>query len=134
MGVSRHLQKTSLAGGHDPQADLRELGGALASLGACDFGAHFYSWRGASGAHYICSVFEPPEEELLAGFSGAAIIGVAREGATRRPICLMTSRQFNGPAGQALRAEAQHLGLNEWHVHFSAEDADLRDLAGTLLH
>ncbi len=134
MGVSRQLQKIRLDGGEGAQDALSEPGGALASLGDCDFGAHFYSWRGASGARYICSVFEPSEETLVAGFSGAAIIGVARDGAARRPICLMTSRQFNSPAGEALRNAARRLGLNEWHVHFSAEDVDLRDLAGTLLH
>jgi hypothetical protein len=94
----------------------------------------FYSWRGASGEHYICSVFSLEEEGVIAGFTQAVAIGVARQGPNRRPVCVLSSCSFASRDGRAIRAEAQMLGVTEWHVHFGAGDAGLRDLADSLLN
>jgi hypothetical protein len=94
----------------------------------------FYSWRGASGERYICSVFSPDEEGVIAGFTRAVAIGVARDGLNRRPVCVLSSCCFATDDGRAIRAEARMLGVTEWHVHFGAGDAGLRDLADSLLN
>lgn len=121
------------------QADISPAaaprGQRLASLDACDLRDRFYSWRGASGRRHVCSVFGIEEEAIVAEFSRALVIGVAREGTTRRPVCVLSSRDFEGAEGRMIRADARALGGNEWHVHFSAEDDDiLRGLAVALLN
>ncbi len=110
-----------------------DQGRALASLDGFDLGERFYSWRGAKGASYVCSVFGAAEDAVVAGFSGCAVIGVARHGSARRPVCLLSSQQFAQPRGRALRRVARELGVTEWHVHFAAQDTALRDLAASLL-
>jgi hypothetical protein len=107
-------------------------GQSLAALRASELRDRFYSWRGASGATYVCSVFSLEEEALLGGFARGLLIGVAREGASRRPLCVLASRDFAGEAGCDLREAAQAQGLAEWHVHFCATDAEADDLAAGL--
>lgn len=109
-------------------------GQSLASLPASDLGERFYAWRGASGARFVCSVFQGGEEAVVAGFSNALIVGVAREGAARRPVCVLSSREFEGVAGRAPWEASRALGVNEWHVHFGWDEGKLRDLAASLLN
>jgi hypothetical protein len=109
---------------------LRPRGRSLASLHASDLDGRFYAWRGASGRSYVCSVFSREERAVVAGFSAAAIVGVAAEGAARRPLFVLSSREF-----RALAAAGEGFcGATEWHVHFCKDDAELRDLAGSLLN
>lgn len=109
-------------------------GQELASLNSCDLRDRFYSWRGASGQRYVCSIFRLNEESVVADFSQAVVIGVAREGAARRPICVLCSSDFETDTGRIIRADARALGANEWHVHFGARDDMLRGLAAALLN
>jgi len=76
-------------------------------------------------------VFGAQESELVAGFSGAAILGVLREGAARRAVCVLASRDFpwGAQAGRSARPE-----IEEWHVLFGADDASIADLAASLPH
>ena len=92
---------------------------------------HFYSWRGASGARYVTSVFDEREELTVAAFSGALVIGVAREANARRALHLFASRDFDTPRGRELRAEIRALGCNEWHVRFAARNETFEDLAAS---
>lgn len=109
-------------------------GRELASLSASALGERFYSWRASCGRLYVCSIFSPEEEALIASFAGAAVIGVARDGAMRRPVCVFASDALATAAGRRLRAAALRLGVNEWHVRFGAGDRDLtRRFARALL-
>ena len=110
-------------------------GQALGSLRSLDLRDHFYSWRGASGDRYVCSVFRVAEEAIVADFSQATIIGVVgKKTSVRRPICILSSRDFETVEGRAVREEVRALGVTEWHVHFGSGDAGLRDLAASLLN
>jgi hypothetical protein len=109
-------------------------GQALGALRASELLNRFYSWRGASGERYVCSIFSLEEETIVADFSLAIAIGVARDGAWRRPVCLLSSREFETAPGRAIRDAARAHGVNEWHVHFGSGDAGLRDLAESLLN
>ena len=109
-------------------------GQALDSLRSLDSRDHFYSWRGASGDRYVCSVFRVADEAIVADFSQAIIIGVVGETSVRRPICILPSRDFETVEGRAIRAEVRALGVTEWHVHFGSDDAGLRDLTASLLN
>jgi hypothetical protein len=109
-------------------------GQTLASLLSSELGDRFYCWRGASGARYVCSVFQSGEEAIVADFSQGLIIGVARDGAARRPICVLSSGDFESARGRELRAAARAHGVSEWHIHFGADDAKLNDLAASLPH
>jgi hypothetical protein len=94
--------------------------------------SRFFAWRGLSGRRYVCSVFQSGEEGFVAGVENGVVIGVAREGASARPVCV-----FQAEAGQArrsLRDLAQELGVVEWHVHFCADAEAARDIAGSLLN
>ena len=108
-------------------------GQALASLLTSDLRERFYSWRGLSGRRYICSVFSAAETAVVSEFTGAAVIGVAKAGAARRPVCVMSSREFHVWGDIGLREGAESHGVSEWHVHFGMDDEGLRDLAGSLL-
>lgn len=115
--------------------DSSGRGRRLASLDTCDLRDRFYSWRGAQGRRCVCSVFGVDAEAIVADFSRAVIIGVARAGAARHPICVLSSRDFRTPVGCAVRDDARALGVNEWHVHFGVEDDHaLRGLAIALLN
>jgi hypothetical protein len=93
----------------------------------------FYSWRGLSGRRYICSVFSVAETAVVSEFTAAAVIGVAKAGAARRPVCVMSSREFHVWGDIGSREGAESHGVSEWHVHFGVDDEGLRDLAGSLL-
>jgi hypothetical protein len=110
-----------------------QSGQALASLLTSDLRERFYSWRGLSGRRYICSVFSAAEAAVVCEFTAAAVIGVARVGAARRPVCVMSSREFHVWGDIGSREGAESHGVSEWHVHFGVDDEGLRDLAGSLL-
>jgi hypothetical protein len=118
----------------DDRAARAPRGQSLASLPASDLGERFYAWRGASGARFVCSVFQAGETGIVADFSSALIVGVAREGALRRPVCVLSSREFEGVAGRAPWEAERALGVAEWHVHFCADEDKLCDLAASLLN
>lgn len=109
-------------------------GEELASLDSSDLRDRFYSWRAMSGRRYVCSIFRLDEETIVADFSRAIVIGVAREGAMRRPVCVLASDDFETVDGHIVRDDARALGVTEWHVHFAARDDDMRGLAIALLN
>jgi hypothetical protein len=109
-------------------------GQALASLLTSDLAERFYSWRGLSGRRYICSVFSAADAAVVSEFTAAAVIGVTRVGAARRPVCVMSSREFHVWGDIGSREGAESHGVSEWHVHFGVDDERLRDLAGSLLN
>jgi hypothetical protein len=109
-------------------------GQPLASLGASELSRRFYRWRGASGKEYICSVFSKGELHLVAGFSSAVTIGASRDAGAPRAICVMPSSAFALAEDQAISALEADSGVEEWHVHFTADEACARDLASSLLH
>jgi hypothetical protein len=109
-------------------ARLASRGQSLSALRASSLRDRFYAWRGASGASYVCSVFSLAEEPTLDALAECVLIGVAREGAARRPLCVLASRDFAGEAGAALRDAARDQGLAEWHAHFFASAAAAEDL------
>ncbi len=94
----------------------------------------FFSWRGASGRRYVCSVFQTGEEGFVADVTNGLIIGVAREGAIARPVCVFHAREGVAGDRRALRETARELGVAEWHVHFCADAATMRDLSASLLN
>jgi hypothetical protein len=115
-------------------ADNRGCGQALDSLVSSDLGERFYSWRGASGARYICSLFAAGEESVVAGFSQGVVIGVHRDGLSPpTPVCLILAQDFRGALEDGFLVEAREGGVTEWHVHFAGGEAELRDLVGSLL-
>jgi len=109
-------------------------GEALPSLaGSQGLSDRFFAWRGKSGRRFVCSVFRCGEEAFVADVTSGAIIGVAREGAAARPVCVIAAHQSGST--QALRGLGRELGVVEWHVHFSGEADDIvGDLSGSLLH
>jgi hypothetical protein len=110
-------------------------GRELASLRASDLGERFYSWRASCGRLYVCSVFLAEEAAVIAQFGQAAVIGVAREGASRRPVVVLAAEDFGTARGRRLRADARALGVDEWHVRFCPGDRDLtRRFARALLN
>lgn len=107
-------------------------GQQLDSLAGADaLRGHFFSWRGTTGRRYVCSVFQRGEEGFVSDVESGVIIGVTKDGAALRPVCVF-------PAGdgrmKALRELAQELGVAEWHVHFCSDFEPVRDLAGSLLN
>lgn len=94
--------------------------------------SRFFSWRGLSGRRYVCSVFQSGEDGFVADVENGVIIGVARDGAAARPVCIFSARQ-GGPR-RSLRELAHELRIVEWHVHFCADAETVRDLAGSLLN
>lgn len=117
----------------EPPPGASPNGQALASLSTSDLRERFYSWRGLSGRRYICSVFSACEAAVISEFTAAAVIGVAKVGAARRPVCVMSSREFHVWGDIGSRKGAESHGVSEWHVHFGVDDEGLRDLAGSLL-
>jgi hypothetical protein len=103
-------------------------GASLASLAQTPLRGAFYSWHGASGRRYVLSVFEGSDWMLVSNFESVAIVGVAGDGTTRRPICVLSPRELRA-LGPALVEAA-----SEWHVLFGADEAALKDLAGSLMN
>jgi hypothetical protein len=116
---------------------LNSRGQELESLVESDsLRSRFFAWVGLSGRRYVCSVFQQGEEGFVADVESGVVVGVAREGALARPVCVFAAQK--GAAGEAqqrrsLRRLAHELGVAEWHVHFCADAAIVRDLAGSLL-
>ena len=104
------------------------LGASLASLAQTPLRGAFYSWHGASGSRYVLSVFDGSDWMLVSEFESVAIVGVANDGTTRRPICVLSPRELRA-LGPALVEAA-----SEWHVLFGADEAAIRDLAGSLMN
>ena len=102
-------------------------GASLASLAQSRLNGAFYSWRGLSGRRYVLSVFEGSDWALVSEFEGVAIVGVANDGTTRRPICVLSSRELRALGPSLIEA------ATEWHVLFCADDVALKDLAGSLM-
>lgn len=92
----------------------------------------FFSWRGASTRRYVCSVFQAGEAGFVADVTNGVVIGVAREGAAVRPVCVFLAQE--GEDRRPLRELARELCVAEWHVHFCAGEETLRDLARSLLN
>jgi hypothetical protein len=109
-------------------------GQRLGSLLESSLGDRFFSWRGASGENYVCSIFPVADEATVALFSSAVIVGVARNVSGARPICVLSSRQFDTRQGRVIRDEARAMGCAEWHVRFDASEDQVRDLAASLLN
>ena len=103
-------------------------GESLASLAQSRLNGAFYSWHGLSGRRYVLSVFDGSDWALVAEFGGVAIVGVANDETTRRPICVLSSRDLRA-LGPALIEAA-----TEWHVLFCADDSAIKDLAGSLMN
>lgn len=115
--------------------DSAPRGEALQSLADTDsLRSRFFSWRGASGRRYVCSVFQSGEESFIADVTNGAVIGVTREGVTTRPVCVFLAQERVAGDRHALRRIARELGVAEWHVHFCADAATLRDLSASLLN
>jgi hypothetical protein len=76
-------------------------------------------------------VFQSGEEAFVAGVESGVVIGVAKDGASLRPVCVFQAEE--GRARRSLRELAQELGVVEWHVHFCADAETARDIAGSLL-
>ena len=115
--------------------DVAPRGQALQSLAETDLLRNrFFSWRGASGRRYVCSVFQSGEDSFIADVTNGVVIGVAREDATNRPVCVFLAQERAPGDRRALRKAAQELGVAEWHVHFCADAATLRDLSASLLN
>jgi hypothetical protein len=122
-------------GGRPAAAASVIRGGGLAALHATPLRERFYSWRAGRGERYVCTIFSAEEEALVAGFARAVVIGVAREGAERRPVCVLSTEEFDAPSGRLARAAAIALGVNEWHVRFCALPVEVaRHLAKALLN
>jgi len=115
--------------------DAAPRGQALNSLAETDgLRNRFFSWRGASGRRYVCSVFQAGEDGFVADVTDGAVIGVAREGAGTRPVCVFLAQERGPGDRRALRRMGQELGVAEWHVHFCADAETLRDLSASLLN
>ncbi|QGM96400.1 hypothetical protein [Methylocystis parvus] len=115
-----------------PRRALAPRGQELDSLAGSDaLRGRFFSWRGATGRRYVCSVFQRGEEGFVSDVESGVVIGVARDGASLRPVCLFSAGERRAAA---LRELAQELGVAEWHVHFCPDTEPARDLAGSLLN
>ena len=115
--------------------DAGPRGEALQSLAETDsLRSRFFSWRGGSGRRYVCSVFQSGEDSFIAGVTNGVVIGVAREGVTTRPVCVFLAQERSYGDRRGLREIARELGVAEWHVHFCADAASLRDLSASLLN
>lgn len=114
-------------------ADLSPRGQELDALAEANvLRGRFFSWRGASGRRYVCSVFQRGEEAFVSDVESGVIVGVARDGAATRPVCVFGAGQ-NG-ARPSLRELGRELHVAEWHVHFCEGSEAARDLAASLLN
>lgn len=118
----------------DASSWTAKRGQPLASLGASHLRERFYCWRGVSGRRYICSVFNWADSAVVSEFGGAAIIGVMNDGATRRPVCVMSSGDFRLSENEQQHCFSRAHDVNEWHIHFGVDEFALRDLARSLHH
>ena len=106
----------------------------LDALRSSDLLGRFYSWRGSSRTRYVCSIFSLEDEAIIADFVQAVVIGVARDAIGRRPVCVLSTNDFDTNNGRAVRKDGCALGVNEWHIHFGSGDAGFSDLANALLN
>jgi hypothetical protein len=109
----------------DSRPDRGVRGAALNSLSESELFDRFYSWRGISGARYVCTVFPVGEKAIVADFAEGVVIGVAREGESRRPVCIISSQEFSACDEKKLRQVIARRGVDEWHVHFTADDREI---------
>ncbi len=116
-----------------PSHGLSPRGQELDSLAEANvLQGRFFSWRGVSGRRYVCSIFDRGEEGFVSDVRSGVVIGVARDGAVRRPLCVFAAG--GDDARPPLASLARELGVSEWHVHFCAGDETARDLSGSLLN
>ncbi len=85
--------------------DCAGRGASLASLAQSRLNGAFYAWHGLSGRRYVLSVFEGSDWALVSEFEGVAIVGVANDGATRRPICVLSARELRALGPGARRGD-----------------------------
>jgi hypothetical protein len=112
---------------------LTPRGQALSSLAESDaLRGRFFSWRGMTGRRYVCSVFQRGEESFVSDVENGVIIGVARDGAALRPVCVVTAT--GGVPRPPLRDLGREFDVAEWHVHFCPDPETIRDLSGSLLN
>ena len=131
FSISRSVSRSAFG---QTLEDSAPRGQALQSLAETDsLRSRFFSWRGASGRRYVCSVFQSGEDSFVADVTNGVVIGVAREGATTRPVCVFLAQE-RARDRRGLREIARELGVAEWHVHFCADAASLRDLSASLLN
>ena len=93
FSISRSVSAPSSVLGQTLE-DSAPRGQALQSLAETDsLRSRFFSWRGASGRRYVCSVFQSGEDSFVADVTNGVVIGVAREGATTRPVCVFLAQE-----------------------------------------
>jgi len=103
-------------------------GASPASLAQTRFHGAFYPCHGASGRRYVLSVFDRSDWTLVSDFDSVAIVGVANDGTSCRPICVLSPRELRA-LGPTLVEVA-----GEWHALFGADEAALKDLAGSVMN
>ena len=107
----------------------------LDCLAGAALGAHFHSWRGASGRRYTCSVFPVRAGAEMGGlpeFDEAIAIAVSRDGeGRRRRIAVLDLCWRDGQFAGDVHAvgEALGAGASEWHIHLLTGDAGARQTA-----
>jgi hypothetical protein len=73
---------------------LNSRGQELESLVESDsLRSRFFAWMGLSGRRYVCSVFQQGEEGFVADVESGVVVGVAREGAVARPVCVFAAQK-----------------------------------------
>ena len=132
MGLLSRLRGRYLSAYRQPARKLRlrkpfQLSEALAALRSSELRDRFYSWRGGSGRRYVCSVFPAADQAVIAESWSAAVIGVVNDSGARRPVYVVSCDEFRA----LTQSDACAQGVNEWHVHFGADAAELRDLSGS---
>ncbi|RFB79270.1 hypothetical protein [Methylovirgula sp. 4M-Z18] len=103
-------------------------GAPLASLAGGALARRFHSWRGASGARYICSVFAATALDELASYADAVVIGVVAAGeGDLRVVLIGESGSLPEVFWQGEFARrARAAGVNEFHLHLLTERAEER--------
>lgn len=109
----------------DPEAfdGQRGTGRALTSLPEGTLSSRFCAWRGASDRRYVASVYAVDRDAVDAGlpaFEGFVLMAVTRDNCGRR-ILAVSAIERVGDRNAALACGLAG-GVQEWHVHFLAED------------
>jgi len=122
------LNPFSVTADGPPALTESPAGAPLASLAGGALARRFHSWRGTSGARYICSVFAAPALDELASYANAVVIGVGADAAGHLRIVLIgESGQLPDVFWHGAFARAAHAaGAHEFHLHLLAESAEER--------
>lgn len=93
----------------------------------------FYSWMGASGNLYVCTVFLAGEESTIADLPNTVVVGVARNDTERKIVCFGRSKDFHRCKNFDLKYAASTRKVSEWHVHFATDFTKFcEDLSATM--